>query len=349
MGDHLDIEIGATHPAYYYALFNCDSINSCFQDLLYLNAGYTSYKFSVPGANFAYQVTPTVYAQAGVFANQQNANDHVGYDFGSEKYNGVLGMGEIGSKTTFATNPYPYSVSVTGFFTTQDHVDYNAATAYNGVTRISNGTSGIVVQADKVVWRRDGGADPTNVSPTALKFYTSIGTAIDSTTPIQSDIWVGATLLSPFVGRPADRFGLKFNWERLNPSYTQYLTAANAVSGGPRRRVALPARQVRLRGQRPHPAAARHGVRAGGPVCRQSQQLLQPADAGEGSRRRLSRRHLRHPDRRHPGLRGGDLSRDAIRATSEETRRTGDRGGASAVQAERTEVPKRQACLAALC
>ncbi len=233
LGDHLDIEIGATHPAYYYALFNCDSINSCFQDLLYLNAGYTSYKFSVPGANFAYQVTPTVYAQAGVFANQQNANDHVGYDFGSEKYNGVLGMGEIGSKTTFATNPYPYSVSVTGFFTTQDHVDYNAATAYNGVTRISNGTSGIVVQADKVVWRRDGGADPTNVSPTALKFYTSIGTAIDSTTPIQSDIWVGATLLSPFVGRPADRFGLKFNWERLNPSYTQYLTAANAVSGGP--------------------------------------------------------------------------------------------------------------------
>ena len=187
----------------------------------------------MPGANVAYQITPTVYAQAGVFANQQNANYHVGYDFGREKYNGVLGMGEIGSKTTFATNPYPYSVSLTGFFTTQDHVDYNAATAYTGVGRTANGTSGVVVQADKIVWRRDGGADPSNVSPTALKFYTSIGTAIDSTTPIQSDIWVGATLLSPFVGRPADRFGLKFNWERLNPNYTQYLTAANAVSGGP--------------------------------------------------------------------------------------------------------------------
>ena len=232
-GDRLDVEVGATHPAYYYALFNCDSINSCFQDILYLNAGYTSYKFSVPGANVAYQITPTVYAQAGVFAEQQNANVQVGYDFSRDKYNGVLGMGEIGSKTTFLNDPYPYSVSLTGFFTTQNHVDYTAASAYGSPTRVADGTSGVVVQADKVVWRRDGGADPTNVSPTALKFYTSIGTAIDSTTPIQSDIYAGVTLLSPFAGRPADRYGLKFNWERLNPSYAQYLTAANAVSGGP--------------------------------------------------------------------------------------------------------------------
>lgn len=232
-GGRLDIEVGATHPAYYYALFNCDSINSCFQDILYLNAGYTSYKFSVPGANVAYQITPTVYAQAGVFAEQQNANLQVGYDVSRDKYNGVLGMGEIGSKTTFLNDPYPYSVSLSGFVTTQNHVDYSAASAYGGPTRVADGTSGVVVQADKVVWRRDGGADPTNVSPTALKFYTSIGTAIDSTTPIQSDIYAGVTLLSPFAGRPADRYGLKFNWERLNPNYAQYLTAANAVSGGP--------------------------------------------------------------------------------------------------------------------
>ena len=232
LGDRLDIEVGATHPAYYYALFNCDSINSCFQDLLYLNAGYTSYKFSVPGANVAYQISPTVYAEAGVFANQQNANYRVGYDFPSEKYNGVLAMGEIGTKTTFANNPYPYDLSLTGFFTTQNHADLTAASAFGGPTRTADGTSGVVLQADKIVWRRDGGADPSNPTPTALKFYTSVGTAIDSTTPIQSDIWVGTTLLSPFAGRPADRYGLKFNWERLNPNYTQYLTAANAVSGG---------------------------------------------------------------------------------------------------------------------
>ena len=45
----LDVEIGATHPAYYYAAFQCSSINSCFQYLLYINAGYTSYGFAVPG------------------------------------------------------------------------------------------------------------------------------------------------------------------------------------------------------------------------------------------------------------------------------------------------------------
>ncbi len=232
-GDRLDIEIGDTHPAYYYALFNCDSINSCFQDILYLNAGYTSYKFAVPGANVAYQITPSLYAQAGVFAEEKGANYSVGYDLPKEVYNGVLAMGEVGTKNTFATNPYPYSLSLTGFFTTQNHADLNAASAFGGPTRVAENTSGVVVQADKVVWRRDGGADPTNATPTALKFYTSIGTAIDSTTPIQSDIWVGTTLLSPFAGRPGDRFGLKVNWERLNPNYTQYITAANGVSGGP--------------------------------------------------------------------------------------------------------------------
>ena len=233
LGDRLDVEVGITHPAYYYALFNCDSINSCFQDILYLNAGYTSYKFAVPGANLSYQITPTIYAQAGVFAEQPNANLRIGYDFDQERYDGVLGMAEIGNKTTFSNDPYPRSISLTGFFTTQDHSDLNAASATQGVTRIEHGTSGAVLQADKVVWRKDGGSDPTNMTPTAMKLYTSVGTAIDSTTPIQSDIWVGATLLSPFVGRPADRFGVKFNWERLNPSYTQFLTFANAVSGGP--------------------------------------------------------------------------------------------------------------------
>lgn len=228
----LDVEAGITHPGYYYALFNCSSINSCFQDILYLNAGYSSYLFAVPGANASYKITPSSYVEAGVFANQPNANYHVGYDFNEERYNGVLAMAEIGTKTHYSDTPYPYTLSLTGFFTTQNHADLNAATAYGATARTEQGTSGVVLQADKIVWRRDGGADTTATVPTALKVYGSVGTAIDSTIPIQLDSWIGTTLIAPFGGRPADTFGLKVNWERLNPSYTQYLTAANVVSGG---------------------------------------------------------------------------------------------------------------------
>ena len=231
LNDKLDFEIGATHPGYTYALFNCDSINSCFQDILYEQAGYTSFKFAVPGANLTYSATKSLYAEAGVFAVQPNANNFVGYDFYEERYNGVLGIAEIGDRTTFATDPYPHDISLTGYINTANHEDYNAATAFGGPTRTVAGTSGVVFQADKIVYRPDHG-DLMNATPTAVKVYGSVGTQLDSTEPISSDIYVGTTLIAPFAGRPADRFGLKFNWERLNPSYTQYLTAENLASGG---------------------------------------------------------------------------------------------------------------------
>jgi porin len=232
-GDRLDVEAGITHPGYYYASFNCSSINTCFQDMLYLNAGYTSYVFAVPGGNAAFAITPSLYIQAGVFANQPNANDHIGYDFPDERYDGVLAMGEIGNKTDFGNDPYPSKVSLTSFVTTQNHQDLTGAAALSGVSRTVSGTSGLVLQGEKVVWRRDNGADLTDKAPTALKIYGSFGSALDSTIPIQTDAWVGATLMAPFANRPADTFGLKFNWQRMNRDYTTYLTEANFVSGGP--------------------------------------------------------------------------------------------------------------------
>ncbi|MDR3460783.1 MAG: carbohydrate porin [Beijerinckiaceae bacterium] len=228
----LDIEVGSTHPAYYYAKFNCSSINTCFQSVLYLDAGYTSYKFSVPGGNIAYQVTPTIYAQAGAFAVQTGANLHVGYDFPDERYVGTLAMAEVGSKTSFANDVMPYAISFTGFFNSSTHSDLNSSSAFTGTSRTASGTSGVVVQGEKIVWRKDNGADPADATPTALKIYGSFASSLDSTVPIAADMWVGATLMSPFVARPADTFGVKVNYEKLNANYAQYLGAANLASGG---------------------------------------------------------------------------------------------------------------------
>ncbi len=227
----LDITAGITHPGYFYGVPNCNSINSCFQDLFYLNAGWTSPLFAVPGANVAYQATNTIYVQAGAFAVQPNANVHVGYDFPDERYDGVIGMGEIGKKTTYDIDPYPYKVSLTGFFNTANHVDFNAATAFGATPQTQKGTSGVVLQGQKIVWRQDGGTTKSS-APTSLGVFASVGEAIDSTIPISQDIWVGTTLFAPFAGRPNDNFNLKFNWQRMNPSYTQYISAANFFASG---------------------------------------------------------------------------------------------------------------------
>ncbi|VTZ25944.1 Porin (fragment) [Methylocella tundrae] len=229
--DHLDIEIGKTHPDRYYALPNCNSINSCFQDILYLNAGWTSPQRGVWGGNVSYKFDGPVYAEAGVFSGSPGTNYQTGYRwFNQEDPQGVIAMGEIGWKTTFATNPYPGTYSFTGFYNSQSHVDNNVATAF-GVTNTKNGTSGVVLQGDQVVWRADGGTEK-NLTPTAISLYGSAGFALDSTVPVSSSVYVGAKLSSPFAGRPGDNFGIKFNWEQLNPNYNAYLSAANFVAGG---------------------------------------------------------------------------------------------------------------------
>jgi porin len=228
--DRLDIEIGRTHPNHYYAPPECQSLDSCFQDILYFNAGFTSPQYSVWGANVTYHATPTIYAEAGAFATNDGAR--IGYELGREHDTGVLGIAELGSKTDFDTEAYPARYGVTGFFNTSSHADLNAQAAFNpNASMTVAGTSGVVFQAQKVVWRADGGLEKTK-APTSIALYGSAGTALDSTTPILSDVYVGATLQSPFAGRPADRFGLKVDWERTNPNYTDYITAANLISGG---------------------------------------------------------------------------------------------------------------------
>jgi porin len=230
--DALDLEIGITHPAYLYASSNCGEINNCFQEVLFLNAGYPSYIFGVPGGNIKYQITPNLYIQGGAFALEPNANLHLGYDFIDRSYNGVLTMQEIGFKTDFSHDAYPYKISLTSFVNTVPHLDRDAASANGTTARSVNGTSGLVVMGDKTIWRKDEGADLANTSPTSLKIYGSAGLGLDTTMPIHSDVFVGATLLAPFADRPNDTYGLKVMWERLNSRYERYLTEANHVSGG---------------------------------------------------------------------------------------------------------------------
>lgn len=234
LGDRLDFEIGRTNAFRYYGLPQCQSLDSCFQDIFFYNAGFVSPLYSVWGTNLSYKITPELYVQAGAFGD--NGNPRVGYAINEEIYKGVLGIAEIGRKTSFDTDLYPSIVSLTGFFNTSPHADLNRFSALTPTRPIGSqtafGTSGTLLQAQKIVWRADGGRNAEDKTPTAINLYASAGTGLDSTTPILAHIFAGATLQSPFAGRPADRFGVKFAYERINDNYAQYLAAANFISGG---------------------------------------------------------------------------------------------------------------------
>ena len=232
LDDRLAFEIGRTHPNRYYSLPLCQVLDSCFQDILYYNAGFTSPQYSVYGANLSYKLTPAAYIEAGAFSTNDGAR--IGYDLGEENETGVLALGEVGYKTDFTMEAYPTTVSFTGYYNSSDHSDLNAGTAQGltGGDITDHGTSGIVLQGSKIVWRADGGTPTLAKVPTSILLYGSFGSAFDTTTPILASAYVGATLQAPFAGRPADRFGVKFNYEKLNTDYSSYLAAANLVSGG---------------------------------------------------------------------------------------------------------------------
>ena len=231
--DRLSFEIGRTHPNHYYGLPLCQVLDSCFQDLFYYDAGFTSPQYSVYGANLSYRLTPATYIEGGAFST--NDGSRIGYDIGEEKQTGVLALGEVGYKTDFTMEAFPTTVSFTGFYNSSEHQVLDAQSAFGLDGGERHGTSGIVLQGSKVVWRADGGHTdglPTAQVPTSIQLYGSYGSALDTTTPILMSTYVGATLQAPFAGRPADRFGVKFNYEKLNSNYSSYLAAANFVSGG---------------------------------------------------------------------------------------------------------------------
>ncbi|WP_284211541.1 carbohydrate porin, partial [Methylobacterium brachythecii] len=74
LDDRLVVEFGRTHPGRYYGLPNCNSINTCFQDLFYFNAGFTSPLFAVWGGNVSYKLSENTYIQAGAFTVNPGTN-----------------------------------------------------------------------------------------------------------------------------------------------------------------------------------------------------------------------------------------------------------------------------------
>lgn len=240
LDDQLVLEIGRTHPDRYYALPPCGTVNSCYQSLLALNAGWSSSLYAVWGANAAYKISPAAYVQAGVFSVNPDANRYNGYDWGAERIAGAVVMTEIGVQTGYATSPYPGRISLTGFVNTAAHQDSLRTIAglsegdldRDGVAPKRSGTSGVVLTTSQTVWRADGGRETDNLTPTALTLYSGAGYALDATVPVRFNGFAGLLLAGPDRSRPNDTYGLKLNWQRLNPAFAAFLSEANLVSGG---------------------------------------------------------------------------------------------------------------------
>ena len=122
LNGRLDIEFGRTHPNFYFTPMTCQTYNTCYQDILYFDAGYISPLHSTWGGRVKYNLTPSSYIEAGTFANDEDWHNRTGWDWALPIPPGTLNLAEYG----FDTDPggkYPGHYAITGYYNSGEHDD----------------------------------------------------------------------------------------------------------------------------------------------------------------------------------------------------------------------------------
>ncbi|WP_141694037.1 carbohydrate porin [Methyloligella halotolerans] len=235
----VNIEAGRTHPFFYFTPMTCETFNTCYQDTLYYDAGYISPLFSVWGGRVKVNLTDDSYFQVGMFSNDSGWHFHSGWDWGREIPDGVLNLAEYGFNTAYGPGgAYTGKYALTGYYNSGDHLNNNVTTGGRSrgrfpddPARTESGTGGIVFNSTQIVWREDGGS-ATYTSPRTLSFYTGAGYSFDTTVPVEADLYAGFNLHAPLKSRPNDKLGFKLRYEKMNDSFNDFLSEANATAGG---------------------------------------------------------------------------------------------------------------------
>ncbi|WP_108683284.1 carbohydrate porin [Methyloceanibacter sp. wino2] len=235
----VNVEFGRTHPFFYFTPMTCETYNTCYQDVLYFNAGYISPLFSVWGGRAKIDLSPTSYFQVGTFSLDQGWHFHSGWDWGRPLPDGMLSLAEYGFDTAYGPGgKYTGKYVLTGYYNSGEHASNN--TTVSGRSRglfpdeqakMESDTSGIVFNSTQIVWREDGGSS-TYSSPRTLAVYTGAGYSFDTTVPVLADIYMGFNLHAPLLSRPNDKVGMKFRYEAMNDSYNEFMAQANKTAGG---------------------------------------------------------------------------------------------------------------------
>ncbi|MCL2897288.1 carbohydrate porin [Brenneria tiliae] len=241
--DRLSIDVGKSNPALFFGYNNCNIEISCVNTILNGTAVFAPLPYAGWGAHIGYRFTPKLESGIGVWRTYQAfpfTNGWERWDDDFESGNTLL-VANVARRVNWRQEPYPFNWEILGFhnFMEYDDVYYTV----NGTSKVyddsspvrtHNGVSGFYLTAKKALWRRDGGSDAQNPSPSAVSLYGSL------THTLGAEAYKGLATLAdagimwsgPWQSRPHDSYGLTFRWAKLTGSERDYLQDVFAVEGG---------------------------------------------------------------------------------------------------------------------
>ena len=227
----LDVEIGKSNVHQYFFIPNSLDPFTYDSTLLYVNANFNSIPYAQWMGKATYKLTPAWYLQGGIFDNDYELLVRNGWNFGDRDSTGVQMIGEVGYRTTFATEAYPANLEA-GFV-------WNTSSGYGNVKGTGNlatpattaadypGGGVIVFQGAKVISRgpsRPGGRPPAN-----LQLYSQLDVAVDKPQPFDLDASVGFNVTGLLAIRPDDILGFQTRYVRLGQDEANFETREHTL------------------------------------------------------------------------------------------------------------------------
>ncbi len=232
-----DVEVGRSN---FYRAFDTPVCADapCFNYVLQIDARLLPSTISEWSGRGLYHITPNLYVQGGVYEDDPQATQEHGFEFGAQRATGVIGVGEIGYKSTFADARYPQRYELIGYYNSSRVND--PFRTVNGTSQVfnpgaapltHNGNAGFTLTGQKTFYRFDGG-QTDNPTPTSLVAVGSVAAPFTSGSAVSFDGLIGVTLLSPLQSRPLDTIGFTAHLVQLSQLEQNFLMDSNIAAGG---------------------------------------------------------------------------------------------------------------------
>ncbi len=228
--DQLDVRLGRLPPGpeFDFSEVYCEFITGfCAVPAPYAyTKGYPAYNTSSWAAVGRLKLPDFFYLNAGVYENEPilSSPPHYGFpgeDWGFDKARGAVFPVQFGYRTTYATDPYPKSFDIGGFYNTGDYNDPLLNTngqirmLSGGTARLDHGNSGIWLQGQQVVWRPDLTKDR------GLTLFGGANFSTSGENNLKDAFSLGASLRGLFPERPNDTINVAGMFIGLNNNYVR--------------------------------------------------------------------------------------------------------------------------------
>ncbi len=195
--------------------------------------GLSFYPYDTWGGRVKIAPSPWVYVQAGAFQSDTALIPTDGFEWSSNKANGIETAGEVGFQSPSAHAPYAFHIRIGGYNNgapvSDPYLNAKGLPRINhkGAPLIHNGgQTGFYVMGDVTVAR-------LNASGTRnIKLFGGTLWANKNYLTFTNQTLAGVLVTGPFASRPTDTLGLAATYLRLGSQEVAYLQAARTAAHG---------------------------------------------------------------------------------------------------------------------